>query len=113
MDYAGAFLGALVLFGMAVNGLLKKVEKSFRKFPWCHRCGKNMVSLALPKALPEDVIKHLDLFVQRETTSYGISPASVAPRKHSSSKKICNCFAAIPCLLSWSGRGYLERLYER
>jgi hypothetical protein len=60
MEYAGASLGALVLFGMTVNGLLKKVEKSFRKFPWCHTCGKNMVNLALPKALPEEVIRHLD-----------------------------------------------------
>ena len=62
MDYVGAFLGGLALLGITVDGLLRKVERSARKFPWCRTCGKNMVNVTLPKVLPIEVVKYLDKY---------------------------------------------------
>jgi hypothetical protein len=60
MDYAGVFLGGLALLAMVSDKLLRQVQQSARKFPWCRTCGKNMVQVALPKDLPGEVTKHLD-----------------------------------------------------
>lgn len=60
MDHAGVFLGALAILGLTVDGLLRKFENPSRKFPWCHTCGKNMVNVASPKGLPEEVLLYLD-----------------------------------------------------
>jgi len=57
---AGLMLGALVLLTVTTDKVLRKLETSGRKFPWCKTCGKNMVSVALPKFLPEEIRKYLD-----------------------------------------------------
>ena len=62
MDSVGAFLGGLALLGITVDELLRKVEKSSRKFPWCRKCGLNMVNVSLPKFMPGEVINHLDKY---------------------------------------------------
>jgi hypothetical protein len=59
MDSVGFFLGGLIVLGITVNELLKKVEKSYRKFPCCKTCGKNMIHVTLPKVLPKDVLWYL------------------------------------------------------
>jgi len=60
MDYVGSFLGGLAILGIISDRLLSKFEKSARKFPWCHTCGKNMITAGLPKFMPGEVLKHLD-----------------------------------------------------
>ena len=60
MDAVGYLLGGLVVFGFTVNGLLKRVEKSSRKFPWCRIDGRNMQKVSLPKHLPDEVLRYLD-----------------------------------------------------
>ena len=62
MDYMGYFVGGLVVLGMISDKLLRKVENSARKFPWCKTCGKNMVSVSLSKTMPEEVRKYLDKY---------------------------------------------------
>ena len=62
MDYVGYLLGGLVVLGITVDGLFRKVERSARKFPWCRTCGKNMVSKQLPKVLPAEVLWYLDKY---------------------------------------------------
>jgi hypothetical protein len=62
MDDVGLFLGGLIVLGIVFDSLLRKVNKSTQKFPWCRTCGKNMVSVALPKVLPKEVIKYLDQY---------------------------------------------------
>ena len=62
MDSVGFFLGGLIVLGITVNELLKKVEKSYRKFPWCKTCDKNLVKVSLPNALPLDVLRYLDAY---------------------------------------------------
>ena len=60
MDYAAIFLGGLALLGVVSDKLLRQVQQSARKFPWCRTCGKNMVNIAPSKALPGEVTKYLE-----------------------------------------------------
>ena|SRR5687768_6690880 len=60
MDDVGYLLGGLLVFGFTVQGLLSRIERSARKFPWCRTCGKNMDSAPLPKVLPDEVLRYLD-----------------------------------------------------
>src|SRR5687768_1379671 len=59
MDNVGALLSGLALLGIVVDGLLRKVEKSARKLPWCRKCGRNMISSALPQDLPTEILQYL------------------------------------------------------
>ena len=70
MDYAGIFLGGLILLGVVSDRVLKKVSESGRQFPWCRTCGKNMVKIPVPRYLPEGVRRHLD--------RYGLPPVVVS-----------------------------------
>ena len=60
MDYVGVLLGSFALLGITVDGILRKVAKPARKFPWCMTCGKNMNAVGLPKFMPGEVTRHLD-----------------------------------------------------
>ena len=60
MDSVGAFLGGLAILGITVGGLVRRVEKRSRKFPWCRTCGRNMPAVGLPKFMPGEVVNHLD-----------------------------------------------------
>ena len=62
MDYVGSFLGGLAILGIISDRLLRKFEKSARKFPWCRTCGKNMITVGLPKFMPGEVLNHLDKY---------------------------------------------------
>ena|SRR5687767_4590862 len=62
MDNVGALLGGFALLGIVVDGLLRKVEKAARKFPWCRTCDRNMINSALPKVLPTEIIQYLDKY---------------------------------------------------
>jgi hypothetical protein len=62
MDYVGALLGGLALLGITIEGLLRTVEKSARKFPWCSTCGMNMNTVGLSKFMPGDVSRYLDRY---------------------------------------------------
>jgi len=62
MDYVGALLGGLALLGIVTDGLLSKVEKSARKFPWCSTCGRNMNTVGLSKFMPGEVSRYLDRY---------------------------------------------------
>ena len=60
MDQAGIFRGGLVLLAITVDGLLRRVEKSARKFPWCWTCGKHMYTVTtLPRVLPAEMRQYL------------------------------------------------------
>jgi len=59
MDYAGLFVGGLMLLAIISYGLLSWIMKSARKFPWCLTCGKNMTTTSLPMFMPGEVVKHL------------------------------------------------------
>ena len=60
MDQIGAMLGSFALLGITVDGLLRKVAKPARKFPWCRTCGKNMIAVGLTKFMPGEVVNHLE-----------------------------------------------------
>jgi hypothetical protein len=62
MDYVGALLGGFALLGITVDGLLRKVAKPPKKFPWCRTCGTNMITAGLPKFMPGEVARHLDKY---------------------------------------------------
>jgi hypothetical protein len=62
MDYAGAFLGGLIVLGVTTNELLKKTQKSSQKFPSCRTCGRHMVHVGLPNVLPLEVLRYLDAY---------------------------------------------------
>lgn len=62
MDNVGIFLGGLIILGVVSDHVLKKVSESGRQFPWCRTCGKNMISVAVPKDLPVEVRTHLDRY---------------------------------------------------
>ena len=53
-------LGGLLVLGFAVNGLLWKVQKSFRKFPWCWDCDRHMEVKPVSNVLPDAVYRYLD-----------------------------------------------------
>ena len=78
MDYVGALLGGFALLGLTVEGLLRKVEKSSRKFPTCMTCGTHMLTVGLPKFMPGEVVNHLD--------KYGLPTATasryICPKGH-------------------------------
>jgi len=62
MDYVGSFLGGLAILGIIFDMLLRRFQKSARKFPWCRTCGNNMITVGLPKFMPGEVIRHLDKY---------------------------------------------------
>ena len=62
MDYAGAFLGGLIVLGVTTNELLKKTHKSSKKFPSCRTCDRPMVHVGLPNVLPLEVLRYLDAY---------------------------------------------------
>ena len=60
MDHVGVLLGGMALFGITVDGLLRKIEKKARKFPYCRTCGLNMNAAGPSKFMPEEVSRYLD-----------------------------------------------------
>jgi hypothetical protein len=62
MDHVGVLLGSFVLLGLTVDGVLRKVTKPARKFPWCKTCGKNMDAAGLPKLVPGELGRYLDMY---------------------------------------------------
>ena len=56
----GYLLGGLLVLGLTVQGLLRKVENQSRWPPRCRTGGERMVSAPLPKVLPDEVRWHLD-----------------------------------------------------
>src|SRR5687768_11691784 len=60
MDQLCYLLGGLAVLGITVNDILRKVEKSSRKLPWCRTCSKNMEKTPVPNVLPDAVIRYLD-----------------------------------------------------
>ena len=78
MDNVGALLGGFALLGIVVDGLLRKVEKSARTFPWCRDCGKNMVKSALPQDLPTEVLRYLDQYQLPAV----VTSRFVCPKRH-------------------------------
>lgn len=62
MDHVGVLLGSLALFGITVDGLLRKVEKKARKFPYCRTCGLNMNTAGPSKFMPGEVRRYLDQY---------------------------------------------------
>ena len=60
MDQMGYLLGGLAVLGITVNEVLRKVEKTSRKFPSCWKCGKHMVQTPVPNVLPDAVIRYLE-----------------------------------------------------
>ena len=60
MDYVGSLLGGFMLLGIVVEGLVRKVEKPARKFPWCKTCGTNMITAEPSRFMPGEVSRHLD-----------------------------------------------------
>ena len=59
MDQVGALLGGFALLGLTVEGIIRKVEKPARTFPWCKTCGKNMRAVILPRLMPGELSSHL------------------------------------------------------
>ena len=70
MDQVGVLLGGCALLGITVDGILRKVAKPARKFPWCHDCGKNMNAARLPMFMPGEVVNHVG--------KYGLPTAAVS-----------------------------------
>ena len=62
MDFAGAFLGGLIVLGVTANELLKKAQKPSQKFPSCRTCDRPMVHVGLPNVLPLEVLRYLDAY---------------------------------------------------
>jgi hypothetical protein len=60
MDHVGVLLGGMALFGIAVDGLLRKIEKKARKFPYCRTCGLNMNAAGPSKFMPGEVSRYLE-----------------------------------------------------
>jgi hypothetical protein len=59
MDQVGALLGGFALLGLTVEGIIRKIEKSSRKFPWCWTCGRHMQASERPMLMPGEVSNHL------------------------------------------------------
>ena|SRR5688500_3457434 len=60
MDDVGYLLGGLAVLGFTVQGLLSRVDRSTRKFPWCKTCGSVMKSFPLLRVFPDEVQWYLD-----------------------------------------------------
>ena len=60
MDHVGVLLGGFALLGIVTDGLLRKVEKKARKFPYCRTCGMNMYSAGPSKFMPGEVSRYLE-----------------------------------------------------
>lgn len=60
MDHVGVLLGGFALLGITVDGLLRRIEKPPRKFPWCKTCGMNMITAEPAKVMPGEVSRYLD-----------------------------------------------------
>ena len=58
----GYLLGGLLVLGITVHGLLRKVEKPSAWAPRCRTGGERMVSAPLLKVLPDEVRWHLDKY---------------------------------------------------
>src|SRR5690349_15723055 len=56
----GLLVGGLALLAVFADRILRKFEAPSRKFPWCRTCGKNMVSVPLSKALPDEIRRYLE-----------------------------------------------------
>jgi len=78
MDYVGALLGGMALFGIITDGLLRKVAKPHRKFPWCWTCGLEMTAVSLPKFMPGEVVNHLGKY----GLPTGIASRFICPKGH-------------------------------
>jgi hypothetical protein len=62
MDQVGVLLGSFAFLGLVVEGLVRKVAKSARRFPTCKTCGFNMTSEPLPNVLPDEIQRYLDKY---------------------------------------------------
>jgi len=62
MDHVGVLLGSMALFGITVDGLLRKIEKKARKFPYCRTCVLNMNAAGPSKFMPGEVSRYLDQY---------------------------------------------------
>ena len=78
MDYVGALLGGFALLGLTVDGILRKVAKPLKKFPWCWTCGKKMDAAGLPMLMPGEVARHLD----KHGLPTAITSRFICPNKH-------------------------------
>ena len=68
----GYLLGGLMVLGFTVQGILRKVEKPYRKSWQCknRKCGMSVVQKSLPNVMPHAVIRYLD---QHELTTPVVS----------------------------------------
>ena len=78
MDQVGALLGGFALLGLTVEGILRKVEKPIRRFPWCTTCGKNLETAALPRLMPGELSSHLG----RHSLPTEAATLYVCPNRH-------------------------------
>jgi hypothetical protein len=62
MDHVGVLLGSMAIFGITVDGLLRKFEKKARKFPYCRTCGMNMNAVGASKFMPGEVSRYLEQY---------------------------------------------------
>src|SRR5688500_4345322 len=60
MSDVGYLLGGLMILGLTVQGLLRKVEKPYRKLWTCRRCDFALVQKPVPNVMPDEVIRYLD-----------------------------------------------------
>ena len=60
MDQMGYLLGGLAVLGITVNEVLRKVEKTSRKFLSCWKCKRKLEQKPVPNVLPDAVIRYLD-----------------------------------------------------
>jgi len=78
MDQVGALLGGCALLGLTVEGIIRKVEKPPRTFPWCLTCGRNMKTVALPRLMPGELSSHLG----RHSLPTEAAMLYVCPKEH-------------------------------
>ena len=78
MDQIGALLGGFALLGLTVDGILRKVARPRKKFPWCWTCGNQMTAVSLPKFMPGEVASHLGKY----GVPTGIASRYICPKGH-------------------------------
>ena len=78
MDHVGVLLGGFALLGITVDGLLRKVEKPRRKFPWCKTCGINMNIAEPSKVMPAEVSRYLD----QHNLPMEVASRFMCPKRH-------------------------------